>query len=186
MHLTGPIAHPVFNRGAPPESFLGELLNWGRSADPSIFAPNAEPNDIYGWIKPVLGPWESPIHRRAVMLEVMRVHAGFESSWRWNCGVDTTNATSMRNIEGQETGIFQVSFDSTRLGKSAMFMFAETNGAGTPQAFINKMKADHKFALEYYARLMRVSVRWAGPVLRHEVDKYLSREAVAQFMILLA
>lgn len=185
MQLTGPICLSVANRGNPPQAFLGELLNWGRNADSWIFTPNDVPDDIYGWIKPILGPWESPLHRKAVMLEVMRVHAGFESSWNWNCGVDTTNRTSMAHIEGQETGIFQVSFDSTRLGENAMATFAKVHGVGSPQAFIDKMKSDHALAMEYYARLLRVSVRWAGPILRHEIDSSLSREAVAQFMILL-
>src|SRR5215475_3259254 len=79
----------VFNRGVPPDSFLTELVNWGKAAPDEIFAPN-EVVDIYNKIKDELGPWESPLHRRAAMLEVMRVLAGFESSWDWTEGVDTS------------------------------------------------------------------------------------------------
>src|SRR6266702_7591718 len=103
----------VKNRGAAPDSFLTELIDWGGSASGDIFAPNPNTADIYSLVYPILGPWKNLLHRRAAMLEVMRVHAGFESSWHWNEGVDSTNATSMHNKNGEETGIFQVSFDST-------------------------------------------------------------------------
>jgi len=120
------------------------------------------------------------------MLEIMRVHAGFESSWNWKEGVDVTNQASQLHTEGQETGIFQVSFDSTRLGDGAMKPFAAAHGIGTVGSFITEMKKDHKLALEYYARLVRVSIKWAGPLIRHEIDPWLSRPAVDEFQILLA
>ena len=126
------------------------------------------------------------MHRRAALLEVMRVHAGFESSWDWNEGVDITNPHSVAHIEGQETGIFQVSFDSVLLGHNAMLPFAQAHGIDTPASFIPKMKADHQLAMEYYARLVRVSVQWAGPIKRHEIDQWLKAVAVAVFEQLLA
>ncbi len=171
----------VANRGTPPDEFLLELVEWGRIAPDEIFAPNANPSDIYADIKPLLGPWDSLLHRRAAMLEVMRVHAGFESSWHWNEGVDHTNQTSMHNIDGQETGIFQVSFDSTYIADHAMRPFAIANGIGTVGSFIPQMKSNHRLALEYYGRLVRINIRWAGPLLRHEVDPWLSRDAVKEF-----
>jgi hypothetical protein len=115
------------------------------------------------------------------MLEVMRVHAGFESSWNWGEGVDTTNHTSMSHPEGEETGIFQVSFDSTQLGDGAMKSFAVEHGIGTAGSFIPAMKSNHWLAMEYYGRLVRVSIRWAGPLARHEIDTWLSRAAVTEF-----
>lgn len=176
----------VLNRGVPPDSFLTELVGWGRSAPDDIFAPNDNPADIYADVRPILGPWESPLHRRAAMLEVMRVHAGFESSWNFNEGVDVTNETSIAHKEGQETGVFQVSFDSTYLGNGAMMLFAVKNDIGTVDTFIPAMKSDHPLAFEYYARLVRVSIRWAGPLIRHEIDPWLRRDAVAEFQTLLA
>src|SRR5690242_20349021 len=77
----------VHNRGVPPNSFLDELLAWGRTAPDDIFAPNSN-YDVYSSVSKVLGPWQDLRHRRAVMLEVMRVLAGFESSWRWGEGTD--------------------------------------------------------------------------------------------------
>lgn len=170
----------VLNRGIPPVDFLESIVSWAKKAPDSLFEPN--PNqDIYWAVKPALGPWGGVKHRKAVMLEVMRVHAGFESSWRWHIGVDTTNATSMRLIEGQETGIFQVSFDSTNLGKGALKPYVKERNIDTPQKFIPAMKADHELAIDYYAHLVRVNVRWAGPIIRNEIDKWLSRSAVKEF-----
>jgi len=126
------------------------------------------------------------------MLELLRVLAGFESSWNWNCGVDTTNATSMRNIEGRETGIFQVSFDSLRLddvantGDDLHQCVMKYCGALDIHRFLDEMKSNHTFALEYGARLLRNSFFWDGPIKRHEIDAFLSRSAVAEFQPLLA
>lgn len=175
----------VLNRGTPPDSFLSELVTWGRSAPEEIFAVNANPADIYAHIRPVLGPWADVQHRRAAMLEVMRVHAGFESSWNWNEGVDTTNATSMSNLSGQETGAWQVSEDSLRLASGALLPFAQANGIDTPEAFIPAMKSNHPLAMEYVARLYRVNVKWAGPIARGEIDEWLRPTAVAEFLTLL-
>lgn len=192
----------VSNRGVPPDSFLEELIAWAKTAPPFIFAPNNVAVDIFTVIKsrlatragvdfsdtPILR-WNSLQHRKAALTEAMRVHAGLESSWDWNEGVDKTNQTSMKNIAGQETGIFQVSFDSLNLGAGAMKPFAKERGIQAVGKFISEMKRDHVLALEYYARLVRVSIRWAGPLLRQRgpdsVYPYLSRAAVAEFQELL-
>jgi len=176
----------VSNRGEPPDSFLTELVEWGRSAPDDIFAPNTNPSDIYADVEHIFGPWINLLHRRAAMLEVMRVHAGFESSWNWNEGVDVTNQTSMAHIYGQETGIFQVSFDSTFIADGAMKPFAVRNGIGTVGSFIAQMKTNHNLALEYYARLVRVNIKWAGPLVRHEIDPWLSITSVEELMNLVA
>lgn len=176
----------VNNRGKPPDSFLTELVEWGRKAPDEIFAPNPNPADIYALIKPILGPWQNLLHRRSAMLEAMRVHAGFESSWRWMEGVDTTNQHSLMHLDGQETGIFQVSFDSTFIDNGAMKPFSIENGIGTVGSFIPQMKSDHPLALEYYARLVRVSIAWADPLKRHEIDPWLSRASVMEFESLLS
>lgn len=75
----------VSNRGVAPDSFLDQLVDWGKAAPEEIFMPNAF-SDVYSSVRNTLGPWEGIGHRRAVMLEVMRVLAGFESSWDWNEG----------------------------------------------------------------------------------------------------
>src|SRR6266699_3954499 len=106
---------PVSNRGVPPDSFLDELVAWGKIAPDEIFAPNSN-KDVYSNVVGVLGPWEDLRHRRAVMLEVMRVLAGFESSWKWNEGRDTTNETSV-TPETIEAGAWQVSANSMNFGQ---------------------------------------------------------------------
>jgi hypothetical protein len=175
----------VEDQGRPPLAWLAELVEWAKEATDDIFAVNPNPYDIYAHMAPILGPFKNFLHRKAALLEEMRVHAGFESSWDWNEGVDITNKASMAHKEGQETGVFQVSYDSTYLGHGAMKPFALDHGIGHVDSFIDKMKSDHKLALEYYARLVRVSVRWAGPIIRHEIDPWLSRAAVTEFELLL-
>src|SRR5260370_31353923 len=69
----------VLNRGIAPDDFLEELVTWGKRSPDEIFAPN-QFSDIYSSVINTLGPWEGIPHRRAVMLEVLRVLAGFESS----------------------------------------------------------------------------------------------------------
>jgi len=104
----------VLNRGIPPDSFLEELIAWGKSAPEQIFMPNPY-SDVYSSVKNTLGPWKSNRHRRAVMLEAMRVLAGFESSWDWNEGRDLANPDS--DIpETMEAGAWQVSANSMSFG----------------------------------------------------------------------
>lgn len=199
--------HFVENRGRAPVAFLEELVAWGKAAPEEIFAPNRVPVEAFTAIKPYLGTprgvdgsgtpirsWDSSLHRRAAMLELMRVHAGLESSWKWTEGVDKSNTHSTHNKTGEETGIFQVSFDSTWLdsteGKDIMGNWLKANGVDDdkPETFIPRMKVDHTFAMEFYARLVRVSIAWAGPLLRHNADSvypYLSRDAMTEFALML-
>jgi hypothetical protein len=177
----------VSTRGNPPDAFLHELLTWGRMAPAEIFARNAVPDDIYTRIAPFLGPWDAtrPQMRRAAMLEAMRVLAGFESSWNWNCGSDTTRraANTPRNMEA---GAWQVSADSIPFGADLhdLVMRAVGNLDGTN--FQRAMKADHAFAMEYVARLLRHTVRHNGPVLIGTINQWLSRAALKEWEALLA
>jgi hypothetical protein len=190
----GAVKAPVYNRGIAPDWFLDAIITWAKNAPAEIFAPNPVPLDIYALIKPQLGPWTGPDHRRAALLEAMRVHAGFESGWNPKEGVDVTNHTSMAHISGQETGIFQVSYDSIYLGGPShpMQIFLSHQGmstdgtAGAIHAFIDRMKHDLPFALEYYARLVRLNIKWAGPLARKEINPWLRAAAVAEFQRFLA
>jgi len=178
----------VANRGRPPDEFLTKLLAWGRAADAEIFAPRPAPKgrpdlDVYAFIVSVLGPWESMLHRRAALIETMLVHAGLESSWNQHEGKDPGNHNP--DPKSWETGLFQVSFDSTEIDHNAMLPFAVEHGIGTYGSFISLMKTDINLAFEYYARLVRVSVWWAGPFRRREVQDWLSRPAMKEWMGLL-
>lgn len=179
----------VSNRGMPPDSFLDELIAWAKTAPGIIFAVNDRP-DVYGNVKAVLGPWKNLLHRKAVMCEVLRVLAGLESSWRWNEGRDM-NAGNI-SPETEETGIFQVSCNARHFDPSLRELIIKTIGLSTSPSrpidcrkFITETKTNHIFALEFAARLLRFTVKHNGPVLRHEIDNWLSRQSVAEFEKLL-
>lgn len=184
---------PVKGRGKPPASFLSTLIAWAKQADDAIFAPNSTPHDVMNVLVGVLGPWDgvadSPerlLHRKAAMCELLRCLAGFESSWDWIEGVDTTNKRSQAKLECQETGIFQCSYDSLALDKSGTLKaFLVANGVHNAQEFIHAMKGNHSLALDYAARLLRIDYRWDGPIKRGEINSSLSRAAVNEFRALI-
>jgi hypothetical protein len=173
----------VANRGIPPAAFLDQLVTWGRNAAYEIFAPNAV-YDIYSSVLDALGPWEGLGHRRAVMLEVLRVLAGFESSWDWNAGRDLANPTSI-TPETTEAGAWQVSANSMSFGQELSDLVFASIGSLDGQAFQSAMKQNHALAMEYIARLLRRTTHHNGPVNRHEIDPWLRRDAVAEFLVLL-
>ncbi|MCW5889260.1 MAG: M15 family metallopeptidase [bacterium] len=174
----------VANRGRPPESFLDQLVGWGKVAPDDIFVPNTV-SDIYSSVKNTLGPWQGLYHRRAVMLEVMRVLAGFESSWDWNEGRDVSNPNS-DTPEEIEAGAWQVSANSMRFGPELSDLVRQHTGGSTdPEAFQARMKSDHSLAMEYVARLLRRTTRHHGPVRDHHIHAWLRRDAVDEFLDLL-
>ena len=170
----------VLNRGIPPDDFLDQLVAWGKDAPDEIFAPNPH-NDVYSSVVNTLGPWQGISHRRAVMLEVMRVLAGFESSWKWNAGVDTNNPTSV-TPDTIEAGAWQVSANSMNFGQELKDLVLAKIGTLDGNQFQKAMKQDHALAMEYIARLLRRTTRHNGPVLRHEIDPWLRRDAVVEFL----
>jgi hypothetical protein len=170
----------VKNRGRAPDSFLDELIAWGSDAPEEIFAPN-DAHDIYASVRPALGPWRDNLHRRAAMLEVMRVLAGFESSWDWNEGRDVTNATSVTSTT-IEAGAFQVSANSMGFGPELRTLVIDRVGSADGDEFQAAMKSDHILAMEYVARLLRRTVNHHGPVKRHEIDEWLRKNAVEEII----
>jgi len=175
--------HRVSNRGIPPDMFLDELVRWGKIAPEDIFVPSSA-IDVYSNIFRVLGPWQGSAHRPAVMLEVMRVLAGFESSWNWNTGRDTSNPASVTSTT-IEAGAWQVSANSMGFGQELRNLVQARTGSLDGNAFQRAMKQDHQLAMEYIARLLRRTVNHNGPVKRHEIDAWLRKDAVAEFLELL-
>lgn len=174
----------VSNRGKPPESFLNELVEWGRLASPDIFAKN-DREDIYSSVRPQLGPWQGDLHRRAAMLEVLRVLGGFESSWDWKAGVDTTNPTS-NTPQTEEAGIFQCSCNSMSFSPSLKSLLLSASGDTSCQSFISTTKSNHRFALEYCARLIRFTTAHHGPIKGKHIHEWLRQDAVIEFQGFLA
>jgi hypothetical protein len=174
----------VLNRGKAPDAFLDELVAWGKTAPEDIFVPN-DASDVYSSVANTLGPWEGPLHRRAVMLEIMRVLAGFESSWDWNEDVDRNNPTSVTALT-METGAWQVSANSMNFGQELKDLVYAHVHSLDGNAFRRAMKQDHPLAMEYIARLLRRTTRHNGPVARHEIDPWLRKNAVEEFLALIA
>ena len=173
----------VHNRGIPPDDFLDELVAWGRNAADEIFAPNTV-HDVYSNVQTALGPWQDSRHRRAVMLEIMRVLAGFESSWKWKEGRDEHNPKS-GTASTMEAGAWQVSANSMGFGPELKKLVKDKVGSLKPEAFQLAMKQNHPLAMEYIARLLRRTVKHNGPVKRHEIDHWLRKDAVTEFQNLM-
>lgn len=191
---------PVLNRGPDDDddrsrlkAFLCEMVEWARNAPDEMFEPN-DRADIYGKVKAELGPWIGPLHRKAAMLEVMRVLAGFESSWNWKEGVDTSRLGA-DTAENAEAGAWQVSYDARNIaGELQSLLIAR--GVHDGITFQQKMKFDHRLAMEFVARLMRFNTKHNGPLYKgderlsirsslraekHSIYPWLSRDAVAEF-----
>lgn len=169
----------VHNRGVPPNAFLDELVDWARSAPDDIFQPN-HVHDIYSKVVGELGPWTGLINRKAAMLEVLRVLGGFESSWNWNEGPDESNPNSNTSCT-EEAGMFQCSGDSMDIEPSLKALVLQETGTTDCETFKTQTKANHKFAIEYCARLLRFSVSHHGPVRDGHINQWLRRDAVAEF-----
>lgn len=187
----------VYNRGKAPEHFLREMVVWARSAPDEIFEVNPL-NDIYSKVKPELGPYTSLVHRKAVMLEVMRVLAGFESSWKWNEGVDVSRAGD-DTAENSEAGAWQVSYDARKLAPVLQDLIT-SKGIKNGVEFQKVTKSDHEFTMEFVSRLMRVTTFHNGPLYKkternqirkslrgeeHSIYPWLSKKSVAEFESLL-
>jgi hypothetical protein len=115
---------------------------------------------------------------------VMRVLAGFESSWKWNEGRDTNNPSSI-TANTTEAGAWQVSADSMNFGQELKDLVKDQVGTLEGNAFQKAMKENHPLAMEYIARLLRRTTRHNGPVARGEINEWLRRDAVAEFQDLL-
>lgn len=176
--------YKVHNRGRPPEKFLNDLIEWCKAEPDSVFAPN-NTYDIYSSIKYQLGPWPaSPanyyLRRRAAMCEALRVLAGFESSWRYNAGRDTTNPSSNKPCT-EEAGIFQCSGNAQGFGlKEYTKLMIGTNDC---KEFIKASKNEKNilFIFGFTARLLRATVNHHGPVKRKEINKWLRVDSMLEF-----
>jgi hypothetical protein len=174
--------HPVSEQHeSPPNSFLDQLIDAINPLPDDVFEPN-DLHDIYSVMLGALGPYTDLLHRKAVMCEVLRVQAAFESDWNWNEGVDTTNDNSTHNKEGEETGAFQVSWDSMHFDQSLKSCLDRQAGAHDVDTFIKQMKLNHALAVEYCARLLRFNTTWCGTInTASQVIAHVRRDAVAEF-----
>lgn len=165
----------------PPNSFLDQLIDAMDPLPDQVFEKN-DNHDIYSVMLGSLGPYTGLLHRKAVMCEVLRVQAGFESDWNWNEGVDVNNENSKAHKEGEETGAFQVSWDSMAFDKSLKDCLDRLAGGHDVLTFIDKMKSNQALAVEYCARLLRFSTAWCGTINdARKVIAHVRRDAVTEF-----
>jgi hypothetical protein len=172
------------NGSSPPVAFLDELVDWGIGAPDEIFVQNPKA-DIYGSVSSQLGPYESTVHRKAVMLEVLRVLAGHESTWRWNQGVDADKA-EVNTLSNEEAGAFQCSADSMDFDSSLKDLLQKAAGRTDAATFITTTKTNHPFAIEYCARLLRFTAKHHGPIKHHHIHGDLKKAAASEFMTFLS
>lgn len=166
------------NRGVPPLSFYNAVLAWGATAPDGLFSRNNVTGDVFGWAAPLLGPWQSDLHRRAVLLHIVLVLAGMEASWNWNEGEDQAAVPQRLRLSPAqramraEAGPWQVSYDSIHIDASlpALLMAHGITNAADFQA---AMKGNHALALTYIAALLRVTVAANGPLVYHKIDQFL-------------
>lgn len=171
--------------GIVPKSFLDELIDVVNSLPDSLFEKN-DNHDIYSVMLGSLGPYTDLLHRKAVMCETLRVMAAYESDWNWNEGVDVNNPNSKKHKEGEETGAFQVSWDSMVFDRSLSDCLDRITGKHDVNTFITKMKEKHALAIEYCIRLLRFNTTWCGTINHAEmVISHVRREAVQEFKSLL-
>ncbi len=172
----------ISNLGSPPDGFLHELVAWGKVAPNEIFAADdsKDSEGIYATVEKTLGPSREPLHRRAVMLEVMSVLAGFESNWNWNAGPDVSDVSS-GDPKLASAGAWQVNASSVNFGPELKSLLLSRVGTVDPVDFQRSMKADHSLAMEYVARLLRRTTHFSGPLISHKIDGWLSRDAVSEF-----
>lgn len=168
-----------------PKAFLDDLIDAIDPLPDEVFDVNPF-HDVYAIMKGPLGPFQDLLHRKAVMCEVLRVMAAFESDWNWNEGVDITNQYSLHHKEGEETGAFQVSFNScySKLDESGSLKACIVKYIGSldVQAFISTTKTNHAFAVEYCARLLRFNTTWCGTLNDASmVIANVRRDAVEEF-----
>lgn len=202
------ITSPVHNRGVAPSSFTNALARWAANAPEEIFSLNYKSShepDIYSKFSmwrvqnpthdyfPIMRD-EHSLYRRALMCEVLRVLAGFESSWRQTEGRDVTNPSS-NTAATEEAGWFQCSANSVNFHSSLKDLFNEwADLGGDPHwkdmhksgpLFIEMTKGSPVYAIEHCARLLRFTIRHHGPLVRGEVFQWMRGDAVREFMDLI-
>lgn len=171
------------NGNIAPDDFLEILTSKVKALPDSVFAVN--PNvDIFSVMKPVFKQYTSIPHRRACLTNGLTCLASLESSFNWLAGKDP--GANNNSPQTMESGIFQCSANSMVFGKDLQSLFMQHTGILYSQSnaacktFISQMKTDHEFAVEYMIKLCRIRVDTHGPLKRGEINKWLSKDAVAE------
>lgn len=173
------------NGNIPPDDFLQLLISVVKKLPDSVFEVNAN-HDIFSVMAPVAKSYTGILNRRAWLCEGLRCLASLESSYDWNEGRDM--GASNISPQTMESGIFQCSANSMYFGKELQELFTKHTGLPYSQsnsacnAFIEEMKSNHEFAIHFMVLLCRITVRTHGPLVRGEINKWLNKSSVIEFM----
>lgn len=160
----------VYNRGAPPASFINGIIGWGRRAHLELFEQNRCQFDVYDLAKPVLGPWRSILHRRAVMCEILRVLGMLESSGNWGEDFDVSSKAEREGPEDvRSAGAFQISYDS-RFQSPTLATYLRGSRVLDATEFRRRTRSDTDFACDYTAHLLRITFKHNGPLVRSSIN----------------
>jgi hypothetical protein len=171
------------NGNTAPDEFLNTLIDVIKSLPDSVFEVNAN-YDIFSVMREKTGRLTDIKSRRAWLAEGLRCLGSLESSYDWLEGRDP--GASNTSLSTQECGIFQCSANFLVHGKELQKLFtahtglAYANTAQVMRAFIKQTKLDHEFAVEFMVRLCRIRVDTHGPLVRKEINKWLSKESAAE------
>ncbi len=171
----------VHNRGKIPAWFVEDVIAVAKATPDVVFAPNSN-YDIYSSIAPQLGPWRDLKHRKAAMVNVVLVAAGYESSWDYSEGRDmSANNTSSCT---EEAGILQSSGNSNYFSKTLGAYQQQVCGGTSCDNFRACSKSGNstfkkEFPVGHFMRLVRFTIKHHGPLVRKEVNPWLSKACVS-------
>jgi hypothetical protein len=175
-------------RGTPKKDVVEEIIEYVSEMPDSDFSVNAK-YDIYSHMAPKFSEYTKGIKkRRALMAAVLTNLAGWESTWDWNEGIDTTNISSTKSKCSEEAGLLQTSGDAMNFDKSLVRLFESSCKAYTKgtkcDRFIACSKdpgANHRFTVIFTAMLLRHTTNHHGPIKRKsDVYSSLSIKCVEQ------
>lgn len=174
--------YKVHNRGMIPLSLVQDVVAALRETPLETFAVNSN-SDVYSSVNSELGPYKSLTHRAAVMGNVMLVQAAFESSYKYGEGRD--KSASNTSACTMEAGLYQTSGNMNTFNaesKSVLVPFqAKYCKSTTCDEFRRCTKEPVKaFVHGHFIRAARITTRHWGPMVRKEINPWLSRACVLQ------
>jgi hypothetical protein len=173
--------YKVHNRGTIPKWFIDDVIAVANKTPDWVFAENSN-DDIYSSIKPQLGPWKSLRHRKAAMVNVVLVAAGFESSWDY--GADRDKSASNTSSCTREVGILQSSGNSNHFSKSLGAYQQEVCNSTACDGFRACSKAPNanfqkEFPVGHFMRLVRFTIKHHGPLASKKINPWLKKSCVS-------
>lgn len=177
----------VKNRGVVPFTVMKEIIEAVKDTPKEVFAENKN-SDVYLSVAEKLGPYSGIKHRMAVMANVMSVQAGFESSWDYKEGRDMS--ASNTSACTAEAGLYQTSgnmntFNAEAKEQLVPFMAKHCKNTSCLEFQRCTKEPIKAFVHGHFMRASRITNRHWGPMVRKEINPWLSRACVLQIQGLL-